>query len=119
MSILSLIGIGTAYAAATPAGTPSTPAAGFLSMLPMLLLIVVVFYFLLVRPQSKRAKEQKELISSLNMGDEIMTSGGIIGRITKLRDNYVALNIGHEVEIILQKNAIVMVLPKGTIDSIK
>ena len=116
MSLLSLLGISTAHAA-TPS-TAATPEGGFLSMLPMLIIFIAVFYFLLVRPQSKRAKEQRELLDNLAVGDEVLTTGGIIGRLMKLRDNYVVISTGKDVEMTFQKTAIASILPKGTMESI-
>ena len=78
----------------------------------------LIFYFLIWRPQSKRAKEHKDLMSSLNKGDEVMTNGGILGKLTKVDDNYIVLQIADNVEIKLQKSAITAVLPKGTLKSI-
>jgi len=78
----------------------------------------LIFYFLIWRPQSKRAKEHKDLMSSLNKGDEVMTNGGILGKLNKVDDNYIVLQIADNVEIKLQKSAISAVLPKGTIKSI-
>lgn len=119
MSLLSLIGITDAIAAAgsAPQQHPSA-AAGFLSMLPMLIIFVLVFYFLLVRPQSKRAKEHRKLMEDLAIGDEVVTTGGMVGRITKLRDNFVVLSVSKHVEVTMQKGSISSVLPKGTLDSI-
>jgi preprotein translocase subunit YajC len=94
------------------------PAHGsFLSMLPMLLIFVVIFYFLLIRPQSKRAKEQKQLLSNVAVGDEVLTAGGIVGKVLQLKDNFIVLNIGKNVEITLRKSSIASVLPKGTMES--
>ena len=78
----------------------------------------LIFYFLIWRPQSKRAKEHKDLMSSLNKGDEVMTNGGILGKLTKVDDNYIVLQINDNVEIKMQKSAVAAVLPKGTIKSI-
>lgn len=78
----------------------------------------LIFYFIIWRPQSKRAKEHKELMGSLGKGDEIMTNGGILGKLTKVEDNYVVVQIHDNVEIKMQKSAITAVLPKGTIKSI-
>ena len=78
----------------------------------------LVFYFLIWRPQSKRAKEHRELMSSLNKGDEVMTNGGILGKLTKVDDNYIVLQIHDNVEIKMQKSSISAVLPKGTLKSI-
>lgn len=122
MSLLGLLGIGTAHAAAATAGhagTHPSPAGGFLSMLPMLVIFIAVFYFLLVRPQSKRAKEHKALMDKLSVGDEVVTTAGIVGKLARLRDSYIVLSVGKDVEITLQKAAIASVLPKGTIDSIQ
>ena len=113
MSLLSLFGIGTAYAAG-----PSTTEGSLMSMLPMLLIFVAVFYFLLIRPQQKRAKEQRELISSLSQGDEVVTNGGVLGTINKMSDDFVVLTIAENVNITLQKGSIGKTLPKGTIESI-
>ncbi len=117
MSLLSMLGISSAHAATTAATPAATPEGGFLSVLPMLIIFIAVFYFLLVRPQSKRAKEQRQLLESLAVGDEVLTTGGIIGRLTKLRDNYAVIMIGKDIEMTFQKNAIATVLPKGTLES--
>jgi len=79
---------------------------------------VVIFYFLIWRPQSKRAKEQKSLIDSISIGDEVMTNGGILGKVTKLDDHYVALQVADNVTLKMQKSSVAAVLPKGTIKSI-
>ncbi|HLB56547.1 MAG TPA: preprotein translocase subunit YajC [Coxiellaceae bacterium] len=119
MSFLSMLGISSAHAATTTAATPAAaPEGGFLSVLPMLVIFIAVFYFLLVRPQSKRAKEQRKLLENLSVGDEVLTTGGIIGRLTKLRDSYVVITTGKDVEMTFQKGSIASILPKGTLDSI-
>ncbi|OGT44507.1 MAG: preprotein translocase subunit YajC [Gammaproteobacteria bacterium RIFCSPHIGHO2_12_FULL_38_11] len=115
MSLLSLLGISTAHAATTAAAPEQ---GGFLSVLPMLIIFIAVFYFLLIRPQSKRAKEQRQLLDSLTVGDEVLTTGGIIGRVTKLRDSYIVLVIGKDIEMTFQKGAVASILPKGTMESI-
>jgi preprotein translocase subunit YajC len=115
MSLSSLIGISTAYAAnAAPAAHPQ---GSIMGMLPMLILIVLVFYFLLVRPQQKRSKAQKSLMENIALGDEIVTVGGIVGKITKMRDAFVVLMISKDVEITMRKAAIESVLPKGTMEN--
>jgi len=78
----------------------------------------VLFYFILWRPQSKRAKEHKELISSISKGDEVMTSGGLMGKVTKVNDDYVAVMVAEGVELKMQKSSIAAALPKGTINQI-
>lgn len=77
--------------------------------------LLVLFYFFLIRPQSKRAKEQKAMIESLNKGDEVVTQGGILGKITKVSENFVTLEISNNVSINVQKSSIGALMPKGTI----
>lgn len=80
--------------------------------------MVVIFYFLLWRPQSKRQKEHQNLISSLNKGDEVITNGGLLGKITKISDDFITIEIANNVSVNIQKNAITAALPKGTIKAI-
>jgi preprotein translocase subunit YajC len=82
-------------------------------MLPVLLL--VVFYFLLIRPQNKRAKDQKEMLSKIVAGDEIATTGGILGKVAEVGDQFLTLEIADGVNIKLQKFQVAQVLPKGTV----
>ena len=89
-----------------------------LSFLPIILMFVVLYLFM-IRPQMKRAKEQKQMIEALQKGDEVITSGGVVGRITKIGDAYVALEIASNTEISVQRAAVQMLLPKGTIKSIQ
>ncbi len=103
--------IGTAYAQAAGGGATGSE---FLSLLPMIG-IFVVFYFLLIRPQQKRAKEQKAMLGALEKGDEVVTAGGIVGKVTKLDENYVTLQVGGGSEIAFQRNAVTALLPKGSI----
>ncbi|MBI5451427.1 MAG: preprotein translocase subunit YajC [Gammaproteobacteria bacterium] len=102
--------ISEAWAEAAPASAQSTIA----SMVP-LILIFVIFYFLLLRPQMKKAKEHKKMIEALAKGDEVVTSGGIVGKITRLDDSFVGIEVTAGVEIQLQRGAVTSVLPKGTI----
>ena len=86
-----------------------------------MLLIVLMFgvlYFLMIRPQMKRAKEHKAMVEALQKGDEIISGGGILGRVSKLNESYVTLEIANGVEIQIQRSAVVVVLPKGTIKNI-
>lgn len=115
MSLIELMGITSAHAAAAPAA--QSHQGGFLSLLPMLILIALVFYFLMVRPQQKRAKQQKSLMEKITVGDEIVTVGGIVGKLSKLRDGFIVLTIASGVEITMRKSAIESVLPKGTMES--
>lgn len=86
-----------------------------------MLLIVLMFgvlYFLMIRPQMKRAKEHKAMVEALQKGDEIISAGGILGRVSKLNENYVTLEIANSVEVQIQRSAVQVVLPKGTIKNI-
>ncbi|MBI3902637.1 MAG: preprotein translocase subunit YajC [Nitrosomonadales bacterium] len=110
---LSNLFISNAYAqTAVPAQD-----AGFVQFVPLFVL-VVVFYFLILRPQQKRVKEQKNMISALQKGDEVVVSGGMLGRVGKVDDNYVSVEISDGVTVLVQKSAVQTVLPKGTIKSI-
>jgi len=106
--------ISPAYAQATGSAPFGTDIMAFLPMIA----IVVVFYFLLIRPQQKRAKETKAMLQSLQKGDEVVTAGGIVGRIAKLSDSYADVEIAPNVEITVQRSAISLLLPKGTIKSL-
>jgi preprotein translocase subunit YajC len=79
----------------------------------------VLLYFLMIRPQMKRAKETKAMIEALQKGDEVVTAGGVVGRITKIGDAYIALEIAPNTEISVQKAAVQVLLPKGSIKSIQ
>lgn len=99
----------------------AAPAASQGSSLLTFLPIVAVFilmYFMVMRPQSKRAKAQRELMSQLAKGNEIVFAGGLTGRITKVNDDYVKVEITEGTELTIQKNAVIAVLPKGTLKSI-
>jgi preprotein translocase subunit YajC len=104
----------------SPAYAQSAPAAGgtdLLSFLP-LVAIFVVFYFLMLRPQQKRAKETKAMLEALQKGDEVVTVGGIVGKIAKLTDQYATVEIANGVEVTVQRQAIATVLPKGSLKNI-
>jgi len=77
--------------------------------------LIVIFYFLLIRPQQKRAKEHKKLVENLAKGDEVLTSGGVVGRVTEVGETFASLEIANGIEVRLQKNAVAQVLPKGTL----
>lgn len=77
--------------------------------------LVILFYFFLIRPQSKRQKEHKKLVSELQKGEEILTSGGILGKVTAINDDFITLEIAKEVSLTIQKSAVQTVMPKGTI----
>ena len=108
--------ITNAYAQAAPAAGGGLEGS-LTSFLPIILMFVVL-YFLMIRPQMKRQKEQKAMIDALNKGDEVITAGGILGRITRVTDAYVALEVADGTELIVQKAAIATLLPKGTIKAI-
>lgn len=106
--------ISDAMAAAT---SPAAQTDGTFSMI-MIAAIFVLFYFMIIRPQSKRAKEQRELLNRLKKGDEVITTSGILGKITALDEQYMKLSIADGVEISVQKGAVSTVLPKGTLKSL-
>jgi len=89
----------------------------FLSLLP-LVLIFGVFYFLLIRPQNKRQKEHKELVANIGVGDEIVTAGGVLGKVTDIKEQFVRVQVAEGVELKIQRNTIGAVMPKGTIKSV-
>ena len=94
----------------------AAPQGGLLSFLP-LIIIFIVFYFLLIRPQTKRAKEHRQLVEKLANGDEVVTNGGLLGRITHVGDSFVTVELADNVKIKLQKHAVASVVPKGTMKS--
>lgn len=97
----------------------TAPAAGGLDifgLLPLILMFVLL-YFLMIRPQTKRAKEHKTMLTGLQKGDEVVTAGGALGKVTKVGDNFVSVEIALNVEIQVQKSSITTLLPKGTIKS--
>jgi protein translocase subunit yajC len=98
--------------AAGPAGAP-----GLTDFLP-LVIIFILFWFMLIRPQMKRAKEQKKLISELAKGDEVITTSGQLGKISKISDQYVSLEIAEGVVTLVQKSSVQTLLPKGTIKTL-
>jgi len=88
-----------------------------MSFLP-LIVIFVLFFFMIIRPQMKAAKAQREMIAALQKGDEVVTSGGIVGKVTKVTESFVSLEIAANTEITVQKQAVQSALPKGTIKSL-
>ena len=97
----------------------TAPAAGgtessLLGMLPLVLMFVVL-YLVMIRPQMKRQKEHKAMIEALAKGDEVVTAGGMLGRVTKMGETYVSLEVGNNVEVQVQRSSVVQVLPKGTL----
>lgn len=106
--------ISSAYAQASGAAGQSDT---LLTFLPMIA-IFVVFYFLLIRPQQKKQKEARAMLESLEKGNEVVTAGGILGRIVKLDEQYVTVEIAPNTQMVVQRNAIAQLLPKGTIKAL-
>jgi preprotein translocase subunit YajC len=102
--------IPSAYAQAAGGAQPNA----FVQLLP-LVLIFVVFYFLLIRPQAKRAKEHKAMVAALGVGDEVATAGGILGKVTETGDQFLTLEVAEGVRVKIQRHTVTSVLPKGTI----
>ncbi len=94
----------------------ASPQSPLMSFLP-LIVIFIIFYFLLIRPQMKRAKEHKKLVQQLSTGSEVVTNGGLLGRITRVDESFVTVEFADKVQIKVQKHAIASVMPKGTIKS--
>jgi len=107
--------ISPAFAQAAPAGGGD---AGLMSFLPIILMFVLL-YFLMIRPQMKRAKDHKAMVDALQKGDEVITAGGVLGRITRVSDAYVSVEIAANTEVSVQKGAVQTLLPKGTLKSIQ
>ena len=105
--------VSPAYAQAAAGGSDT----GLMGFLPIVLMFVLL-YFLMIRPQMKRSKEQKQMIEALQKGDEVIAAGGVLGRVTRIADAYVSLEIAPNTEISVQKAAVQTVLPKGTLKSI-
>lgn len=102
---------------AAEAGAAAGQASPFSSII-MLVIFGLIFYFMLIRPQSKRAKEHKTMVEALQKGDEIVTNGGIAGKITKVGESFITVSVADNVEINVQKHAVSAALPKGTLKSI-
>ncbi|MFC3609107.1 preprotein translocase subunit YajC [Stutzerimonas tarimensis] len=109
-----LISAAHAQEGAAPAGAPG----GDMMSILMLVGFVVIFYLMIWRPQAKRAKEHKNLIGGLQKGDEVVTSGGIAGKVVKVADDFVVLEVSDTVELKFQKVAVAATLPKGTLKAI-
>jgi preprotein translocase subunit YajC len=105
--------IANAYAQAAGGSEP-----GIMGFLPIVLMFVLL-YFLMIRPQMKRAKDQKQMIEALQKGDEVITAGGVVGRISKIGEGYVTLEIAPNTEISVQRAAVQTLLPKGTMKTIQ
>ena len=108
--------ISNAYAQTTAATDPGLM--GSLTTFLPLILMFVVMYFLMIRPQQKRQRELKAMMDALTKGDEVATAGGILGRVVKVADTYVTLEVSTGTEIVVQKNAVTTLLPKGTLKAL-
>ena len=106
--------ISSAIAQTAPAAAGGDVGSSLMSMLPLVLMFVVL-YFVMIRPQMKRQKEHRSMIDALAKGDEVATAGGLLGKVTKLGDSHLGVEIADGVEVQLQRNAVVQVLPKGTL----
>jgi preprotein translocase subunit YajC len=106
--------ISPAYAQAAPGGGDG----GLLTFLPIILMFGIL-YFLMIRPQMKRAKETKAMIDALQKGDEVITAGGVVGRITKINEQYVTLEVAPNMELVVQRSAVQVPLPKGTLKTLQ
>src|SRR5262245_46590601 len=97
----------------------SAPTGGVQGMAPLLMMVVfiVIFYFLLIRPQQRKAKEHQAMVSKLSAGDEVVTSGGLLGRIVEVGDNFITLEIADGVRVKVQKFQVTSLMPKGTLNS--
>jgi len=110
VSLLTVV----AAAGAAPAGAAASP------WQPIIMLVIfgLIFYFMLIRPQSKRAKEHKAMLEAIQKGDEVVTIGGIVGKIVKIKDQFVVVALNDNEQIIVQKHAVSATLPKGTIENV-
>ena len=106
--------ISSAFAQTAPAATGGDMQSSLMSMLPLVLMFVVL-YFVMIRPQMKKQKESKAMIDALAKGDEVVTGGGLLGKVTKLTDTSLSLEVAAGVEVQVQRSAVVQVLPKGSI----
>ena len=106
--------ISEAFAQAAPAAGADSMFGGLGSMLPLILMFVVL-YFVMIRPQMKRQKEHKSMIEALAKGDEVVTSGGMLGKVSKMGETFVSVEVANGVEIQVQRSAVVQVMPKGTV----
>lgn len=111
--------ISNAYAQTTAAAaTTDAGLMGSLTTFAPLILMFVVMYFLMIRPQQKRQKELKSMMDALGKGDEVATAGGVLGRVVKVADIYVTIEVATGTEIVVQKSAVTTLLPKGTLKSL-
>ncbi|MBA3057561.1 MAG: preprotein translocase subunit YajC [Gammaproteobacteria bacterium] len=106
--------ISSAFAQTAPAAAGGDMQSSLMSMLPLVLMFVVL-YFVMIRPQMRKQKEHRAMIEALAKGDEVATVGGMLGKVTKLGEGYLTLEVAPNVEVQIQRSAVVLVLPKGSI----
>jgi preprotein translocase subunit YajC len=106
--------ISSAFAQTASTATEGGLQSSIMGMLPLVLMFVVL-YFLMIRPQMKKQKEHRAMIEAISKGDEVVTVGGVLGKISKLGESYIGLEVAGGVEVLIQRSAVVQVLPKGTI----
>lgn len=111
--------VSNAYADAAGSVVGGNADGGGYSFLIMFVVLFAFIYFGIWRPQNKRAKEQRQLLDSLAKGDEVVTAGGLLGRISKINNQHIIISIANNVEIVMQKSAVISVLPKGTLKTIE
>jgi len=111
LSVWAMAGLAQA-AEATKAAAPAAKHTSLGSMIWMPLILIAIFYFLIIRPQNKRQREQKELMNQITLGDEVITNSGILGRITRLRDSYIVISVSKETEMTISRAAVTQVLHK-------
>ena len=106
----------SAFAQTAPVAAAGGDLQSFLTgQAPFLLVMVAVMYFMMIRPQMKKAKEHRSMIEALAKGDEVVTGGGLLGKVTKMGDSQISLEIANGVEVQVQRDSVVQVLPKGSI----
>lgn len=107
--------ISSAFAQTAPAAAAGGEMSSLLTQLPIFAVMFAVMYFVMIRPQMKKQKEHRAMIDALAKGDEIATVGGVLGKVTKMGDSYISIEVANGVEIQIQRSAVVQVLPKGSI----
>lgn len=116
MSLLSLLGIPAAHAATTTAPHGHPGPASMFSPLIIMVAFIAVFYFLIIRPQNRKRKEQADLVNKIEVGDEVLTIGGIAGKVTKVKESFLEVTIADNTTITVQRSAVANILPKGTLE---
>lgn len=113
-SVETFVFISSAFAQTAPAASGGDMQSSLMSMLPLVLMFVVL-YFVMIRPQMRKQKEHRTMIEALAKGDEVVTAGGFLGKVSKMGDSYLTLEVANGVELQVQRSSVVQVLPKGSI----